>query len=266
MARSERSGASAKVAGLGLLLLGLLASSPLTASERFLLQDGHQLAGSVIQMTRNHVMLRRDIGGMAQFALAELREVQIDAGGQILTGRLIGFADGTYELQAGDELLRVQAGRLVSREAIGVAPTEVVATAAPEAEAEVPLAEPLAEQGQGGPIIALAAPVAIRVAAARAREAEEALVFAVALTPPADGALALIYATIDQTAKAGLDYQPQRGVLHIQPGTSEVELRVPLIDNQTADGDKRLELFVSADPSLAVIAHKAVGGTIQDDD
>ncbi len=265
MARSERSGASAKVAGLGLLLLGLLASSPLTASERFLLQDGHQLAGSVIQMTRNHVMLRRDIGGMAQFALADLREVQIEAGGQILTGRLIGFADGIYELQAGDELLRVQAGRLVSRETIGVAPTEVAATAAP-AEAEVPPAEPLAEQGQGGPIIALAAPVAIRVAAARAREAEEALVFAVALTPPADSALALIYATIDQTAKAGLDYQPRRGVLHIQPGTSEVELRVPLIDNQTADGDKRLELFVSADPSLAVIAHKAVGGTIQDDD
>ena len=72
----------------------------------------------------------------------------------------------------------------------------------------------------------------------------------------------MIYGTVDGTARAGTDYEPQQGVITLAPGTRSTQVRVPLIDHQRPRDDARFELFLTADPKVVAIAEPRVTATI----
>ena len=72
----------------------------------------------------------------------------------------------------------------------------------------------------------------------------------------------LIYGTVDGTARAGTDYEPQQGVITLAPGTRSTQVRVPLIDHQRPRDDARFELFLTADPKVVEVVDQRITATI----
>jgi hypothetical protein len=108
--------------------------------------------------------------------------------------------------------------------------------------------------------------LAIDASAEPVAESVATLVFEVKLSRPSKRSVVVIYATVDGTAKAGTDYEPQQGVITIQPGATTAELHAPLIDDDQAEGEEHFRLFLSTDPTVADVSAKQVRAVIQDDD
>jgi Calx-beta domain len=86
-------------------------------AERFVLKSGEIVDGSIIETTRNTVIIARSIGGMRQLPIQEIGEVRFDlARGQQVVGQFLGWADGVYEMRSGDEIVRVSESGILSRE------------------------------------------------------------------------------------------------------------------------------------------------------
>jgi Calx-beta domain len=86
-------------------------------AERFVLKSGEVVDGSIIQATRNTVIIGRSIGGMRQLPIQEIGEVRLDlARGEQVVGQFLGWADGVYELRAGADVVRVSESGILSRE------------------------------------------------------------------------------------------------------------------------------------------------------
>jgi hypothetical protein len=121
---SDRIGKGLAVAGL---VWSLAVASPALGAT-LVLGDGEELDGTIIDATRNTVIVRPELGGMRQIGLTDIREVRVDVdGGRPVIGRLISWADGVYEVQAGNELIWVTGdGRMLGAEAVP-APSEVPA-------------------------------------------------------------------------------------------------------------------------------------------
>ena len=75
---------------------------------------------------------------------------------------------------------------------------------------------------QGG-----SAPLIILISETSIREGDSELTFAVTLSRPADQPIAILYATADGTATAGLDYEPTQGVMVFEPGELRAEVSQP---------------------------------------
>jgi hypothetical protein len=101
---------------------------------------------------------------------------------------------------------------------------------------------------------------------ASAEPGADAMVFRIELSRPAEQTVVLIYGTVEGTAKAGKDFEPQQGMVTIAPGTKGAEVRVPLIEQSVAQGEKRFELFLAADPKVAEVVDRRVIATITGDD
>lgn len=245
-------------------------------AERFVLAGGEEITGSIVQATRNAVVLRREIGGARQVSMAEIGEVQIElTDGATVAGQLLDWSDGVYVLQSGESLVRIRDGAILENEAI----TEPVEEPAMPAVAD--LAEPAEESavGVGGPITELptgsdapatpGAPspvVVIEASVEPVAEDAATVVLKVKLSPPPQQPLAVIYVTVDGTATSGEDYEPAQGVMTLTPGSTEAELQMPLIDDALAEGDEHFKLFLSVDPKMAELRTAAIVATIQDDD
>lgn len=124
MTPSDRIGKGLAVAGL---VWSLAVASPALGAT-LVLGDGEELDGTIVDATRNTVVVRPELGGMRQIGLTDIREVRIDVdGGRPVIGQLISWADGVYEVQAGNELIWVTGdGRMLGAEAVP-APSEVPA-------------------------------------------------------------------------------------------------------------------------------------------
>ncbi|MCD1295456.1 hypothetical protein CUJ83_10640 [Methanocella sp. CWC-04] len=68
---------------------------------------------------------------------------------------------------------------------------------------------------------------------------------AVTLTDRTDTVVSVRYATSNDTAMAGIDYIHVSGILSFVPGNTTQTFSVPIIDDATYDGDKRLSLTLS---------------------
>ena len=88
------------------------------------------------------------------------------------------------------------------------------------------------------------------------------MVFNIELSRPAEHTIVLIYGTVDGTARAGTDYEPQQGVITLAPGTRSAQVRVPLIDRQRPRNDARFKLFLTADPRVVQIVDQRVTAVI----
>jgi hypothetical protein len=98
------------------LIAGMLGAGDARA-DSIVLKSGEVIEGSVVEATRNTVIVLRSIGGMRQMPIEDIEEVRVDlARGQPIVGQLLGWADGVYEVRAGDEIVRVGEGGVLSRE------------------------------------------------------------------------------------------------------------------------------------------------------
>jgi hypothetical protein len=88
------------------------------------------------------------------------------------------------------------------------------------------------------------------------------MVFRIELSQPAEQTVVLIYGTVEGTAKAGKDFEPQQGMVTLAPGIRSAEVRVPLIEQPSSEGEKSFKLFLAADPKVAEVVDKRVVATI----
>ena len=64
------------------------------------MKSGEPIDGSIVQATRNTLIIRRAIGGMHQMPIQGIEEVRIDlAQGEQISGQLLGWADGVYQIR-----------------------------------------------------------------------------------------------------------------------------------------------------------------------
>lgn len=426
------------VSALAVLVLTWTGASVDVRADTFVLKSGEEIEGTILDATRNTVIIGPSIGGMRQMAIRDIDEIRVDlARGEQLSGKLMSWADGIYQLRSGDEVIRIGEGAVLSREPrtqvteqppqeppgpeeesptglaaaspqsdgeeqaavelredtsapdaptagdpaptrahSGTAAVEAPAArgpaatgaeeeretaaadvpdagelaapdpesrtaaveapaaqkqAATEAEderetaaADVPdageLAAPGAESGTGAVEAAAAqetagsqgarkteaagasdaevpaaikaqeqvrsaavdssasdepaAPnakdesltVAVKTAVGPTENGADGMIFKIELSRPAEQTVVLIYGTLDGTAKAGTDYEPQEGVLTLAPGAESGEIQVPLLEHQPSQGDKQFELFLMADPKVAEVVDKRIVATIDGDD
>ncbi|HEX6112664.1 MAG TPA: Calx-beta domain-containing protein [Geminicoccaceae bacterium] len=150
-----------KAAALTAVLLAGMAVAGDAWADRIVLKSGEVIEGSIIEATRNTVIVLRSIGGMRQMPIEDIQEVRIDlARGEQLVGQLLGWSDGVYEVRSGDEILRVSESGILSRatrrETARQEPArppgeqQSTAAAAPSIVADEPAAEPTAERASEG--------------------------------------------------------------------------------------------------------------------
>jgi hypothetical protein len=352
---------------LTVLLTMWAAASSEVRAERIVLKSGEVIEGSIVDATRNTVIIRRSIGGMRQMRIQDIEEVRLDlAPGREIAGQFLSWADGVYEVREGDQIVRVSESGILSREprqeaerqlarrppsrptgqqtvtAIAAPPAPTAGqTAAQESEgqnqseaavaAETQTADEVetqtatdaetqtagdaerqtagdaerqtadeAETEPGGAVSSAAGDAESQagdtdsqaLAKAESRDAAGAesaavgdqgspavkasvdppepgarsMVFKIELSRPAAQTVVLIYGTVDGTAKAGEDYEPQQGMVTLTPGAKSAEVRVPLIADRPENGDKRFELVLMADPKVADVVDRRVIATIKGTD
>lgn len=205
----------------------LLAGATLAAT--FQTTDGKRLEGEVVHATRNTIMVQEKLGGIQQLSLKDIESVEARTPeGKIVTGVLLGWKDGVYEIESSERRIKLGDGRAVG-----------------EVELQTPL---------------------LVISTAEAAEGASEMRFNIDLSAPARQSIFLVYGTFDRTAKAGEDYQEERGSLEFAPGEQSAVLHVPLIDDDVAEADEFFEMFISADKELATIDSNRVIGTILNDD
>jgi RNase P/RNase MRP subunit p29 len=239
-------------------------------ADSILLKSGEEIEGSIIDATRNTLIVRRSIGGMRQMRIQDVDEVRIDlAQGEQLSGQFLSWTDGVYQLRLGGQVVRISQGAILSRE-----PREEATRQPPREPPPRPAQEPtagMAAAPAASPPEKPAAPkaegesqtVAVKGSVDPAETGADGMVFKIELSRPAEQMVVLIYGTLDGTAKAGRDYEPQQGVITLAPGTESGEVNVPLIEHQPSKGDKRFELFLIADPKVAEVVDDRIIATIK---
>lgn len=299
---------------LAVLVIAWLSAPGGAHADTIVLKSGEAIEGSIIDATRNTVIIRRAIGGMRQMRFRDIEEIRIDLEqGEEITGEILSWIDGVYQVRSGDEIMRIRDGSILSRapaETVAAQPartppprpeeaqpgdmaaapaaTEQTATeqataeeAPQETAAEEVGAEATATEGAiakqrvaaattTGEIAAQEArregqPVVVRASVDRADAGVPSMVFRIQLSRPAEQTVVLIYGTVNGTAKAGIDYEPQEGVVSLAPGARSAEVRVPLIEHPRQKGDTNFELFLTADPTVAKVVDHRVTAAIKGD-
>ena len=103
-------------------------------------------------------------------------------------------------------------------------------------------------------------PAALKVAGGRAREGrDDAIDFAVTLTRAASGTVTVDYATEDETATAGTDYEATLGTLTFAPGETQKTVQVAILDDLIDEGREVFRLKLSNASGARIADGKAAG-------
>src|SRR5262245_24182902 len=97
-------------------------------------------------------------------------------------------------------------------------------------------------------------------------EGQNNATFKIRLATTSARPIVVVFATLDGSARADSDYERQRGTLTFQPGETELELAVPILDDQDVEGDEEVELLLTADPNVADLNLRRLPLTIKDND
>ena len=108
-------------------------------------------------------------------------------------------------------------------------------------------------------------PPEVTVDDAAGDETVGSLAFVVSLGGPSAIDVAVDYATADDTATAGRDYEARSGTLSFAPGTVTRTILVPVLDDAEDEPDETFVLALD-DPRNATLADGSATGTIRDDD
>jgi RNase P/RNase MRP subunit p29 len=267
---------------LAILVLTWTGASITARADTIVSKSGEVVEGSVVQATRNTLVVRRAVGGMHQMPLRDIEEVRIDqAQGEQISGQLLSWADGVYQIRSGGEVVRISEGRILSR-----VPLEAEHSPTPPPQGRgartVDMAAAAAQRIVATPVAAtgdIAAVPTAQTIGARTAESDSqtvvlkasvdpakpgtaGVVFTIELSGPAPQPIVLIYGTVDGTARAGTDYEPQQGVITLAPGTRSTQVRVPLIDHQRPRDESRFELFLAADPKVVEVIDQRIAAII----
>jgi hypothetical protein len=214
----------------------------------FELPSGERLAGHIVAVEQTGIVILKEDGSQTMIERDDDLTLRFrTVGGQEIVGRLRRWQTGIYELTTATVPVKV----------FSMAPRGLVPSA------------PLQSSPSGAvQQTALAVPPLLEIAASAmpAPEGGAPLVFNIDLSEPASRSLVLIYATIDGSAKGGIDFEPQRGVLIVDRGQISARLETPLINDGDSEDDEHLQLFLSLDPSIGTLRTKSITATIQDDD
>ena len=99
-----------------------------------------------------------------------------------------------------------------------------------------------------------------------ASEGDGALRFEINLSHAPNERLVVVYASVDGTAKQGIDYEKTSGVGIIEPGQRTHHVDIPLIDDSEVEDEETIHLFISPDPSRANVLERNAIGVVKDDD
>ena len=109
-------------------------------------------------------------------------------------------------------------------------------------------------------------PPALSIAGDTGPEDVGELVFSVTLMARALTEVTVNYATMDDTAIAGDDYEPVEGTLTFAPGETAKTIRVAVVDDAVDEADEESFAVTLSGPSGATLAHALATGVIRDDD
>jgi hypothetical protein len=99
------------------MLIAWIAMAGDLRADDIVLKSGELIEGSIVDATRNTVIVRRAIGGMRQMPIEDIEEVRIDlVQGAPIAGQILSWVDGVYQIRSGGEVVRIRAGRILTRE------------------------------------------------------------------------------------------------------------------------------------------------------
>lgn len=236
---------------------------------RFETITGLEVEGALIGWKPGVYELTTDESVVTVYSMAPSRPAQDGRAGRAVAGveqdEILGGAlsvDETEQTQPDEDLGR--------DDAVADADKEIAATDDQPSSAEEP-----ATNAQGGPPASIDQQLAavkadtdleISVSTVKGRENGAAVGFDFELSRPAESSVVLIYATIDGTAINGEDYEAARGVLVIKAGETKARIEAPVIDDDQAEDEEQLSLFLTVDPNVAVVKTRQITATIEDDD
>ena len=105
----------------------------------------------------------------------------------------------------------------------------------------------------------------ISITDAASMESSGELNFSIYLAQPTSQTITVHYATTNDTAIAGTNYEAVSGVLTFNPGQTNRTITVKIIDNLLSEPDRSMTMLLS-DPKNAVLADGSGTGIIIDDD
>lgn len=262
------------------------------------LQGGQRIEGHIVSLDQTNVIVLEANGTEQTMPRATVDTVLFKTiTGVEISGGLVGWKPGIYELTTDEAVITVYS--VAPRRPAGNDAEKVVTATIDQDqaadEALTPTKASLGDQqdnkastnghaskddvdpdlnAQGGPPIELGDQVAaitspdleINVSTDNGQENGAAIAFDFELSKPSDKSVVLIYATIDGTAVNGEDYEPARGVLVIKAGETKARIETPVIDDDLSEDQEDLQLFLTVDPSVALVKTRKIVARIDDDD
>lgn len=272
--------------------VGLLASTvallPLPAlAAEFVAADDSTVLGEIIRFTKSTVTIRPADGSMIMLPPDYIKQVRYSLdNGSTIEGVLRDWYDGIYVLEIQEVLVGARDGALLQgdlpprpekpRHEGGDAGAALASE--PKAPEKTPLTPPAEETFESDDRIeaSLRPDVAddgdeddlVKIKATADATSEEAkeLVFDITSSKPWPQDIIVLYTTLDGTAEAGSDFESTKGIARLPAGTTSIQLVVPLIDDDEAEDDESLTLFLSSALDVATIPERKVVATIRDSD
>jgi RNase P/RNase MRP subunit p29 len=104
-------------AALVILLMAWTGAPGAARADAIVPQNGESVDGAIVDATRNTVIVRRAMGEMRQKPIQEIAEVRLDLiQGEQIAGQLLRWVDGVHEVRSNGDIVRVSAGRILTRE------------------------------------------------------------------------------------------------------------------------------------------------------
>ena len=227
---------------------------PVQAAE-FVSTDDVEVSGEIIRLTESTVTIRPTGGSMIMFAPDDLKLIRYSLNdGSTIEGTLHDWRDGIYVLEASEQLISAKDGAVLSK------------TALPRQHDQQ---SEIVEAGANRPAVDHSDPNALLELEAKAdvtsEEAKE-LVFDISSSRPWAEDIIILFATLGGTAKAGRDFESKNGIIRLSAGETRAQLAIPLIDDDEAEADEQLTLFLSSAVDVATIPKRKIVATIRDND
>jgi hypothetical protein len=246
------------------------------------LQDGQRIDGHIVKFDQTNVVIRSMDGSEQTVPRATVDRVIFETvTGAEISGSLLGWKPGVYELTTEDSVVAVYSiapppppaeHEEEQEHANGVAEDNAEPVVAVDAERGLNGAVVTDEVEKTGDVeteLAATTPgsdLEIAVSVDSTREDAGPIGFDIQLSKPSESSVVLIYATIDDTAIDGEDYQAARGVLVIKAGQTDARIEAPIIDDEIGEEEEQLRLFLTVDPAVAVVKNREIIATIEDND
>ena len=250
------------------------------------LQDGRTIDGHIVQIDQTNIVIQTADGATQSLPRSMVQAIAFETvTGRKLSGELLGWTSGVYQITTPEAAIKIYS-TMPSPTSPAAEPLTIADGEGRKAvDAEAP---EIGSAGQGGSqtIAAVAvdetangfdrgasdtaaAPstgLSIQVSVENSKENGPPVAFNIELSEPSSSSVVLIYATIDGTAINGQDYEANRGVVVIKPGEQTARIEALVIDDAEQESQEHLQLFLTVDPTVAVVENRQIIATIDDDD